>query len=263
MIGLLTLRNAFWLITTLAEIVLLAGLLRRRMQGSHAAFILYLAANIAQSALAACMYWYWGYGTRIVFAVIWTSQGIVICLRFAAVMEMARRILSGYKGIWSVANRLLWATGLSTILYSMLVAKKQLSYMVLNLDRALELAIAAFIVALLLFVRYYLLPLQPLDRALSIGFCLYSCFYAINDSLFEKYLGAYLIFWQYLGTLTFLASLLIWFHALRAHSRIPGTAFERKPLAEGVYATLSPALNFRLQHLNEQLSQLLHPGKTR
>ncbi len=182
-------------------------------------------------------------------------------MRFMAVYEMARRILASYAGLWSLAKRLLAAIGLSTVAYSLLVAKKKMFLLVLNLDRGLELAIAAFVVSLLLFARFYMLPVQPLDRALGIGFSMYSCFYVINDTLFEKLLGAYLPLWGYLDILTFLASLLIWIQAVWILSEETSPVSGSNSLPSGMYAALSPELTVRLRVLNEQVSHLLRVEK--
>jgi hypothetical protein len=145
MTALLNLRNALWLLTTSVEVILLVYLLRRRLRTTHAAFIFYIASAAAQSALAAYAYWRWGEQDALTADVIWTSQGVVICFRFWAVLETAERILSGSQGIWALAKRLLWVTGLCSVGYSLLVAEKQLNSLVINLDRGVELAIAASI----------------------------------------------------------------------------------------------------------------------
>jgi len=132
----------------------------------------------------------------------------------------------------------------------------------LNVDRGVELAIAAVIVTLLLFARYYGLPADNLDRSLCIGFCLYSCFFVINDSLFEKWVNAYLSLWKFLDILTFLASLLLWLGAARAYSE---TAPARDPVVvpKELHGKLSSELNVRLRLLNEHLNQLLSSGGQR
>jgi hypothetical protein len=79
----------------------------------------------------------------------------------------------------------------------------------------------------------YLLPVHPLDRALAIGFCLYSCFYVINDSIFETLIESYLGFWGFLDVLTFLASLVIWIRAVRIYSEYPATVSSPQPVAAG------------------------------
>jgi hypothetical protein len=263
MAGLLTLRNLLWLITTAAEILLLVSLFRRRMQSTHTAFLVYIASTITQSALAVYIYTRWGLNSTLASVVIWSSQGVVICLRFLAVFEMARRILSAYRGLWSLAKRLLAVIGLGVVGYSLLVAQKQMNLLVLNLDRGLELAIAAFVVALLLFARFYLLPVRPLDRALAIGFCLYSCFYVVNDTLFERLMGSDLALWGFLDIVTFLASLSIWSQAVLAYSPVSSNLSEPAVIAKIPYAAISPELNVRLQQLNGQLAQLLRVEKQR
>ncbi len=261
MTALLTLRNLFWLVSTGAEVILLWQLLRRKLQTSHQAFFIYILGAFAQSCLAAFIYIHWGYDTALASNVIWASQGVVICLRFAAVFEIASRVLSDYQGLRSFANRLLGAIGLCALAYSLVVAKKHLAVLVLSLDRGLELAMAAFIVFLLLFARNYMLPVRALDRALAIGFALYSCVYVVNDSMFEKLRNSYLGFWGYLDVLTFLASLLIWIAAVWTHSEEAVVIGGATKIPRNVYSSISPELNMRLKHLNKQLLQLLRAEK--
>jgi pilus assembly protein TadC len=253
----LTLRNALWLLSTAVEIVLLVCLLRRKIRNTHRAFVIYIAGAIAQTALAAWSYLKWGIGDPVVAKTIWASQGVLLFLRFSAVYEMAERILSQYPGILTFAKSILSFIGGATVIYALLAGNKWALFY-LNLDRGFELGIATFVVTLLLFARYYRLSVHSLERALAMGFCLYSCFCVINDSLFERFLTSYLNLWGYLNILTFLASLLIWLHAVRACSEIAVPRNEREVLSQGSYGTLAPELNFRLRVLNEQISRLLH-----
>ena len=263
MSGLLTLRNLLWLTTTSTEIFLLVSLLRRKLQNTHAAFAIYILGTIAQSALASFTYMRWGADSEVTSTVIWLSQGVVICLRFSAVVEMARRIFAAYAGLWSLAKRVLSVTALGVVAYSVLAPKKDIYTMVLNLDRGLELAIATFVVCLLLFARFYLLPVERLDRALAIGFFMYSCFYVVNDTLFEKLVNSYLQLWGYLDILTFLASLLIWTNAVLAYSAVASASGGPGRVPPSLYGSLSPELNVRLKQLNDQLSQFLRAEKQR
>jgi hypothetical protein len=179
-----------------------------------------------------------GYTSHVAVLVIWGSQGVVF--------EMAKRILSSYRGIWSLAARLISGLGLCALIDSLLVAEKKFAFLVLNLDRGLELTIASSIVALLLFAKYYLLPVHPLERALAIGFCLYFGFFVINDSIFEKFLNTYLGFWGFLDVLTFLASLII-LKAVRVYSEYPAAVCGQESIPAGIYGTISPELNLRLK----------------
>ncbi len=140
MTELLTLRNVLWLVTTSTEVILLLSLFWRKLQNTQTAFAIYVLSTIAQSGLAVFCYTHWGFNSTRTSTVVWGSQGVVISLRFLATFEMARRMLSGYQGLWALARRLLAAVALCTVAYSLLVAQKKVSLMVLNLDRGVELS---------------------------------------------------------------------------------------------------------------------------
>ena len=167
MSALLTLRNVFWAATTLCELVLIIYLIRGRLLRSYFWLFLYLCCTVLQSVLGVITYSllndFRGAATR---NIIWSSQAVVLTMRFSAVCEMARRILARYSGISALAQRLLLVVAAVVLLYTAVFSDERLSMMILTVDRGAELAIAAFIVGLLLFARYYLLEISPLDRAL-------------------------------------------------------------------------------------------------
>ena len=99
------------------------------------------------------------------------------------------------------------------------------------------------------------------DRSLAIGFCLYSCFRALNDTILERYLYDYEKVWSLLGMLAFFASLFLWSWALRKSQT--QVVAEANLLPVGAYQTLAPQINLRLRTLNEQLSKILKPEVTR
>jgi hypothetical protein len=256
MSALLTLHDLFWAATTLGEIVLIVYLIRRKLVRSHFWLFLYLCCTVIQSALGLITYSLLDFRSAATRNIIWSSQAGVITMRFLAACEMARRILARYSGIWTLAQRVLLIVAAGVLLYTAAFSEKLLSMMILTVDRGAELAIASFIVGLLLFARYYMLEIASLDRALSIGFCLYSCFYVINDSLLEKWMEPYAGFWGFMDVITFLASLLIWIQAVRAYAPARESVTP-KTVPSNVYETLSPEVNVRLRLLNDQLAQLL------
>jgi hypothetical protein len=253
----LNLRNLTWALTTITELVLLVYLVRRKLFRSHPFFSAYILIAILQSALMAATYEIWGFHSYRAWLIFWLSQLVVMTARFTAVVEVARRVLSRFSGIWALGRRILIAIAACVLVYAAVLSKVYWYRLALNVDRGVELAIAAVIVALLLFARYYGLPMNPLDRSLCIGFCLYSCFYVINDSLFEKWVNTYLSFWRFLDILTFLASLLIWLAAARAYS-VTVPARDPAIVPKELYGKLSSELDVRLHLLNEHLDQLLH-----
>ena len=258
----LTLRNVFWAATSLGEVVLIFYLIHRRLVRSHLWLSLYFCCTVIQSALGVITYSLLDFGSAATRDIIWSSQAVVITMRFSAVCEMARRILARYVGIWALAQRVLLIVAAGVLFYAAVFSEKRLSLMILTVDRGAELAIASFIVGLLLFARYYLLEIDPLDRALAIGFGLYSCFYVINDSLLEKWMEPYVGFWGFMDVITFLASLLIWIQAVRAYA--PALEFVTfRSTSSDRYGALSAEVNVRLRLLNDQLAQLLRSESTR
>jgi len=258
----LNLRNLSWALTTITELILLVYLVRRKLFLSLPFFSAYILAAILQSILMAAAYRVWGFQSYRAWLIFWLSQLMVQTARFAAVVEVARRVLSPFSGIWALGRPVLLVAAGSVLVYAALLSKDYWYSLPLNVDRGAGLAIAAVIVTLLLFARYYGLLMDNLNRSLCVGFCLYSCFSVINDTLLEKWVTSYLSFWSFLGVLTFLASLLLWLGAARAYSE---TTPARDPVIvpRELHGRLSSELNVRLRLLNEHLNQLLNSGGQR
>jgi len=258
----LNLRNLAWVLTTITELILFVYLVRRKLYRSHPVFSAYILGAILQSFLMAATYGVWGTQSYRAWLIAWLSQLLMETARFAAVVEVARRVLSPYSGIWALGRRVLFVTTGVVFVYAALLSREYWYKLPLNVDRGVGLAGAAVIVTLLLFARYYGLPMDNMNRALCMGFCLYSCFCVINDSLLEKWVTNYLSFWSFLAVLTFLASLLIWTGAARAYSET-APASDPVMVPRDIYGELSSELNVRLRLLNEHLNQLLNPEDQR
>ena len=260
--GAFNLGNLSWALTSITEVILLVYVARRRVFHSHPLFSAYILIAILQSGLMAATYGIWGTQSFRVWLIFWFSQAVVEIARFTAMAEVARRVLCPYSGIWALGRRVLMVAAGGVLFYAALLSRDYWYSLPLNVDRGVGLAGAAVIVTLLLFARYYGLPMSNLDRSLCIGFCLYSCFTVINDSILEKWATSYLNLWSFLGAFTFLASLLLWLGAVRAYSE---TAPAREPVLvpKDFYGELSSELNVRLRLLNEHLNQLLNSGGQR
>jgi len=252
----LQLRNLAWALTTTVECVLFVQLARRKFLDKYPWFSIYVASTIVQSAVVASAYRIYDVPNMAVWKIAWGSQLIVVSLRFQAVVELTRRILGGYLGIWALAWRLLFTVGIVVMANSLLFSKGDWYWISLNVERGLELSIGATIVALLVFARHYRLPIQRLHSALMIGLCLYSAFFVLDYTLLEKHVQQLAIFWGFLSILTYLATLLIWLNAV---SRYPQPAAQAPPpvIPKELYGKLSSELNLRLHLLNRQLTQLL------
>ena len=216
-------------------------------------FLLYALVNLFQSVVIFASRKLWGYESAAMFKIGWGTQGLVIIARALSVAEVCRHVLAKYRGIWGLGWRLSLAVAALVLGYSWAVGAHRWQLFVVTADRSIELAIAAAIVVLLVFARYYQVVIEPAARFLAIGFFLYSCFQVLNDTILERWLQRYADFWNLLGTITFMASVLLWGWALRAVQQEATSPLEL--LTGDQYRLLSPAINARLKALDEQLGR--------
>lgn len=242
-----------WAITAFFQVVLLALVFRRKNYRLFPAFATYILATVLQNATFFVSYRVWGFGSPTSVKIAWGTQALVIAARAAAVTEICRHVLAKYRGIWALAWRMLVATAGFVVMYSWVVAKGRWPFTILYWDRGLELAITSVVVLLFLFVHYYRVTMTPGIRTLAIGFFLYSCFQALNNTLLEGWYSQYLAFWNLAGTLAFLASLLLWTWVLR--EKQPAMTSVPQLLSDGLYRELAPEINLRLRALDEHLSR--------
>jgi hypothetical protein len=253
----LQLQTAAWALTTALELSLFVQVLRRELPRIYPFFFAYLLSIILQSAGSAALYGHADLDQLTFWKIAWGMQGVVVTMRALTLMELNRKVLSPYVGIWALARRLLLGVAAAVIAYDLLLSKGQWQWLVMNGVRGLELAMAAVIVSMLLFARYYRIPVSPLQRALAVGLCLYSTFYVINYSLLEKVLRQYAVLWNFLGLFAFIASLLVWIGAVRRYTAVEEATVPQTIPAE-VYGMISAEVNARLILLNRQLIQFLH-----
>lgn len=249
--------QVMWALNTAAGVALLLLLLVRKNYRVYPAFTLYISINLAAAAPLFIVYRLWGFSSPVSWRIAWATQGVTVCARGWAVIEICRRFLSRYPGIWALAQRVLLACAGLVLLYSSVAVRHQWKLALPTVDRALELAIAAVIVVLFLFARYYGLRPESTDRSLALGLCLYSCFRVLNDTISDRYLYDYAKIWNLLGMLAFFASLVLWTWALRRSQR--ETAEEENLLPSGVYQSFAPEINRRLQLLNDQANKIFRP----
>ena len=250
-----------WAVNTAAGVALLLLLVVRKNYRVYPAFTFYIFVNVAVAASLFIVYRLWGFSSTVSWRIGWATQAVTVCARAWAVIEICRRFLSRYQGIWALARRVLLACAGLVLLYSGVAVRHQWKLALPTVDRALELAIAAVIVVLFLFARYYGLRPERTDRSLALGLCLYSCFRVLNDTISDRYLYDYAKVWNLLGMLAFFASLVLWTWALRKSHR--ETAAEEKLLPLGVYQSFAPQINLRLQLLNDQVNKIFSSEVTR
>lgn len=240
-----------WGVTFFLNGALVALLVYRKNHRVFPLFFLYMLLNFFQGIVLFNAYNAWGFFSREAIKIAWSAQGLVSLARAAAVAEICYLVLAKFRGIWRLAWRLLAAAATLVALFTLASSRGSWQVAILNLDRGLALVMATVIVLLFVFVRYYEVVVHSSVRTLAIGFFLYSAFRVLDDSILERWWHAFGPLWNVIGTLTFLASLLLWAWALRQKQQhaMP----EPELLPEDRYHSSSPAINARLRNLNERL----------
>jgi hypothetical protein len=151
---------------------------------------------------------------------------------------------------------------LAVLGYGMGFARGDWHAVVLGAERGLELSVAAVIVTLLLFAKYYRLGIPHTERLLAMGFCLYACFAVVNYSIFEPRLESHANLWNLLRIVSYFASLLIWLRAVRYNEATDET-WSAPVVSAELYENLSSGIDTRLEHLNAQLNQIIHRERYR
>lgn len=247
--------NALWVLASSLQAALLLTLFIRKLYKSCPALCAYLVLNLVSSlVIVLFVYPLVGFNSLAAFRIGWASQGIVVAARAVAVGEFCYNVMGKFQGIWALGWRLLSAIAVVVLLAGIGLGRHDLRLLILTTDLGFELAIAATVVGLFVFAKYYDFRISDPLRSLGIGFCLYSCVYVLNDAFLQKFLAHYRDLWNHVGSVAFIASLAIWLRAYLKPVELPKPRVEM--LDKDVYGTLMPEVNRRLQQLNDELGRV-------
>lgn len=246
----------FWILNSVLEALILLIIFYGKSQRRLPFFTAYVFLVLLQDGLVYFIYRHWGYESVISFRLAWSLQLTVTCARALSIAEVTRLILKRFRGIWGLAWRLLLGGSVVIVIFAAVNAEPTWNSVVLYVDRAVELGAAATVVGLLVFARMYRVPRLPLPHAIAVGFCFYSCFVVVNDSLLDRYLAAYADLWSIFRGAFYFASLGLWLTAIWSERTV--AEGERNPpfLPASVYRAVAPEMNARLSALNDNLSRL-------
>lgn len=242
-----------WAVSIVAQVFLFALLFLRGHFRRLSAFTGYVTLDICQAGVLLALYDRVGFGAPAA-AAAWVSQAATIGAKALAVGEVCRRILRPYRGIWALGWRLLLGVAGAVLFYAALATHGNWKFAILYAQRGLELAIAVALVVLLLLIRYYLVPVHPALKSIAMGFCVYSCFVVLNNSILEQWRRPYAVLWSAADLLVFLAVVLIWIRAL--WHPLPSRDGDLSLLPPGFYGEVCSEIHARLRKANERLAGL-------
>jgi len=255
-----------WGVSVAAQLVLFAVLLVRGNFRRVPIFISYVVANFMQAVFVYMIYNRMRFGTLNSVVLAWSSQACIEILRAAAITEVLRLLLKPYQGIWGLGWRLLAGAFGLVLAVALIAAGHDFSWALALADRGIHLAFGIAVVACLLLVHHYSIPIHSGYKALLGGFCFYSCSIvlanALGGLLFVQGNAHFQTIWQSATMIAFVAVVLVWATALRLP--LPQRIQPVEPQqADTTYWELSPQINGRLRELNDQLGRFWKPEVTR
>jgi hypothetical protein len=228
-------------------------------------FTSFVAANICQAVYMYIVYVQFGIKSGTAMWLVWLSEPAILILRTLATTEVLRLILQAYRGIWGLVWRVVAVGFGGVLLYAAIESGRNIPWALAVLDRGYHLAFAIALVAGLLLIRYYSIPVEPLYKMILAGFCFYSCTIVLANTVGQwVFLRGYLNYqpiWQFTVTTIYAGIQVAW--AVEVWKAAPSEESSPALLASSLYRQISPQINERLNALNEQLSQLWGPKATR
>ena len=249
--GINNLESAAWALSVALRILLIVLLVTRRNHLRFPFFFLYIAATLVHALEIFVLYKYLGVTSILAYRAAWGMQGFVILFRGLAIAELCREVFAHYDGIRAFLWRVLAVLMTVVVVLAMVVSNDSVDLRILHANRAASLALSVMTVAILLFARYYFVRVSAPTRSLAVGFFLYSCFSAVNDTVLETLLQKFAQLWNFLDTTSFIGCVLIWCWAVRRTVPEPATKPEMMP--KDTYNELASEMNRRLALINDRL----------
>jgi hypothetical protein len=248
-----------WAFSVVAQITVCGFLFGKGHFRKLPAFTSYVVLNLCQAAFLCGVYAHFRFASDTALRVFWASQAVTLLAQALATTETLHHVLGPYRGIWALGWRLLLLAFSAILSYAAVQAGRDFQWRIVTADRGFHCAFAGALVACLLLVRYYSIPIHPVYKALLGGFCFYSCAIVFKNTLlqalFSHFFGRYPHYqgiWDATTLLPFTVVHLGWAVALR--KPLPATVERFALLPASVYRQISPEVNRRLSLLNEQLS---------
>lgn len=226
-------------------------------------FTAYVISNICQALVVYIAYVRFGYSSHAAALIAWWSQCVPQLLRVLAISEVLRLILKPYRGIWALGWRVLVVAFVAVFSFALMGSWQHLSWAILVADRGFHLAFGVALVACVVLVHYYSIPIHPVYKVLLGGFCFYSCTVVLANTLggilFVRGSQNFQMIWQSLILGAFIIVVAVWTTVLGRPLPEPAEQLAPQLEAERIYRDMSPRLNERLRQLNEQLDHFWKP----
>lgn len=245
-----------WALSIAIQLVLFLLLVLKGSLRKLPSFALYVGLNLCQAGFLLIVYSLYGFGSPRALSLGWYSECITFIAQAVATLEILKLTLRPFQGIWRLAWRALAAV--AVVVVTLVALSTRGSWAIaawFQINRGYHLTFATALIACLLVIRYYSIPVPAAYKWIMGGFCFYSCTDVVINTgiqtvLYRKF-RAYEPVWDFLVLLSFVLMIAIDIAALS--KPLPVDTRQVPPPSDSTYQHLSPEINEQLRQLNERL----------
>ena len=250
--------NLLWGLGIGLKFLLSALVFYRRLYRRLPFFSFYAVLLVVEVTVVWWVYREWGYRSFPAWYSYWWASAVVLFARALVVAELCWTSLRTYPAIWPWVRRLLSLIASVALGYAAVTALRTspspLATFVLASERALEIAFAVILVALVGFGARYMAVLGPVERSIVIGLGVYSGFQVINNTFMQEWMNRYFHWWVSMRVIAFDIAMLVWIVPLR--KALPPAEPERTLISESGAIRLLRELLASMREITEELKRI-------
>ena len=248
-----------WECSIFCQFFVLVLLLRNKNFYRLPRFTAYVALNLVQAGFLWLLYSIHGISSATVGTVAWETEAVTLLAQAFATTEVLGLTLKAYRGIWELGWRALaLVSAVTLVMVIAAVWHAEPAARLFELNRGYHLVFASAVIACLLLVRYYSIPVAPAYKTILGGFCFFSCtqilINTVIEALFQRHFLQFAPLWELATVTSFFAVQIAW-AAVLWHA-LPGEVEPPSPHGDSTYQQLSPVINDQLRQLNDKLARL-------
>lgn len=248
-----------WECSIFAQLIVFVFLLRHKNFYRLPRFTVYIALNLGQAGFLWVLYSLHGVSYATLQTLAWETEAVTLVAQALATVEVLGLTLKPYRGIWELGWRsLALVSALVLVLVIAAARRAEPAARLFEVNRGYHLIFASAVIACLLLIRYYSIPVAPAYRTILGGFCFFSCtqvlINTIIEALFQRHFVEFAPLWEFATVSSFFAVQVVW--AIVLWRALPEGSAPSSPDGDSTYQRLGPVIDEELRQLNDRLARL-------
>ncbi|HKW57344.1 MAG TPA: hypothetical protein VJN42_08290 [Candidatus Acidoferrum sp.] len=247
-----------WAVSIFCQVGVPAVLFFRRNARKLPFFTACAVLNLLQAGLFLALYALPASQSGVFRQWAWTSQAIILFAQALAATEVLGATLKPYPAIWGLGWRALAVTSGAVLALVGVGAHGNWAYAAFELDRGYHLTFATAVIACLLLIRYYSIPVPRAYKLVLGGFCLYSCTEVLINTVVQAMFYRYFVnlepLWQFTTMLSFVVAQGMWMTTLWQPLAVHTS--KSSPTLAAISPSRALEIEEKMRDLTEKLKQL-------